>query len=353
MQRSADRQRGAKKLAEKAQTAALAEVNKLRTDKKVSTPEMLVDLSSSLDADLKTQLETLLEPLDVQYTTWESPVEGLVKWRRKIKSEFNEEMARWEPAPLRITAEKHVAVTLLADQFVELTLNEELDDHVGRVKRAFPDHQIIYLMEGMTVWFRKNRNIRNRDFTTGVRSQEQSSSSTATTAASRRRANAATAPRHISEDLIEDALLQLQVMHDVLIHHTNIRIETAKWIVAFTQHISTIPYKKQRDEALSMGAGFCMESGQVRTGDDADDTYIKLLQEIVRVTAPIAWGVKAEFGSVTKLVNGFVEDGPDMLANVKKSANKDGAVSDRTVGQAVSKRLYKVFTSRDENSADV
>lgn len=278
-------------------------------------------------------------------------MEGTIKWRRKVKSEFNAELARWEPVPLRIEPEKHVAVVVKADKFVDLALGEgELDDHVETVKRGFPEHQIIYLIEGMTGWFRKNRSKRNRQFTSGVRAQEAASASAsepASTATNRRRRNAPAATGYVSEDVIEDALLQLQVMHDVLIHHTSVGLETAQWVVILTQHISTIPYRKQRDEATK-GAGFCMESGQVRTGDDAADTYVRMLQEISRITAPIAWGIKAELGSVTKLVNGLAEGGPDRLANVNKSANKDGAVSDRTIGQAVSKRLHKVFTSNGE-----
>jgi crossover junction endonuclease EME1 len=48
---------------------------------------------------------------------------------------------------------------------------------------------------------------------------------------------------YVDEDLVEDALLRLQVMHGTLIHHTAAMIETAEWIVVFTQHISTIPYR--------------------------------------------------------------------------------------------------------------
>lgn len=96
-----------------------------------------------------------------------------------------------------------------------------------------------------------------------------------------------------------------------------------------------------------------MESGQVKTGEDAKDTYVRMLQEIVRVTAPIAYGIAAEFGTVSRLVRGLEERGPTLLEGVKKSANKDGAFSDRMVGQAVSRRMYKVFTGVDETSTDV
>ncbi|KAM0428548.1 hypothetical protein ACHAPT_006908 [Fusarium lateritium] len=332
------------KAREKERNAALAEVNKLRTDKKVSTPEMMVDIPSSLNPTVTTQLSAMLEPLDVQFTTWDSPVDNVIKWRRKVKSRYNDDIGLWEPIPLRLQDEKHVLVVMTADEFVKLSLDEELSSHVAKMERHFSAHQVIYLLEGLIPWMRKNRNLRNRQFTSRVRAQESSAST------SGRRNKPAES--YIPEEVIEDALLQLQVMHDVLIHHTTIPLETAEWIVNFTQHVSTIPYRKQRDQA-TLVAGFCMESGQVKTGEDTKDTYVRMLQEIVRVTAPIAYGVAEEFSSVSALVRGLEDGGPTRLEGVRKSANKDGAFSDRIVGQAVSRRMYKVFTGLDETSTDV
>ncbi|KAF7552929.1 hypothetical protein G7Z17_g4007 [Cylindrodendrum hubeiense] len=333
------------KAREKDRNAALAEVNKLRTDKKVSTPEMIVDMPASLNPTTKVQVETLLEGLDVHYTTWDSPVDNVIKWRRKVRSRYNDDLGLWEPLPLRIEDEKHALVILTADEFVKLALADDLESHVSKMEQHHGNHSIIYLLEGLLPWMRKNRNLRNRQFTSLVRAQEP-----AAAPAARRRT--ATAPEYVPEEKIDDALLQLQVMHDVLIHHTTIPLETAQWIAVFTQHVSTVPYRKQRDQA-TLGAGFCMESGQVKTGDDAQDTYVRMLQEIVRVTAPIAYGIAAEFSSVSELVCKLEAEGPTRLEGIKKSANKDGAVSDRTVGQAVSRRMHKVFTGRDDGSTDV
>ncbi|KAF5596365.1 crossover junction endonuclease eme1 [Fusarium pseudocircinatum] len=333
------------KLREKERTAAMAEVNKLRTDKKVSTPEMMVDIPSSLNATVTTELQTMLEPFDVQYTTWDSPVDNVIKWRRKVRSRYNDEIGLWEPIPLRLEDEKHALVVMHADEFVKLAQDDQISAHVGKMQRHFADHSLVYLIEGLTPWMRKNRSLRNRQFASNVRAQEAAAST-----AGRRRNNPPA--KYVSEELIEDALLQLQVMHEVLIHHTMIPLETAEQILTFTQHISTIPYRKQRDIA-TLGAGFCMESGQVKTGEDTKDTYVRMLQEIVRVTAPIAYGIAAEYGTVSSLVRGLEEYGPTRLEGVKKSANKDGAFSDRMVGQAVSRRMYKVFTGVDETSTDV
>ncbi|KAK4132962.1 hypothetical protein BT67DRAFT_443334 [Trichocladium antarcticum] len=342
---------------EKARAAALAEVNKIRTDKKVSTPEMIVDLPNTLDGIVEFQTQALLRNLDVQSTSWASPIENVVQWRRKVSSRYNDEMGHWEPVPQRVEREDYAMVVVPATQLIDLALGEEvasLESHVFQMRRHFPKDTIIYLIEGLAVLLRKNRNLRNRQFVSAVRSglepeetpQPPSSSQT-------RRRNPANTPQttHIDQDAVEDALLQLQVLHGALIHHTTAPVETARWIAVFTQHISTVPYRRQRDAAND--AGFCMETGQVRSGDGPRDTYVRMLQEIGRVTAPIAYGIASEFGSVPELVRGLGDGGPLVLEKVKKSIDKDGGVAERAVGQALSRRVHKIFLGKDEESMDI
>ncbi|KAI0970800.1 ERCC4 domain-containing protein [Xylaria arbuscula] len=338
---------------QKEKDKALAEVNKLRTDKKVSTPEMIVDIPASINSGLKVQIEALLSDLNVEHETWNSSVEHVVKWRRKVTSRFNKEMGFWEPIPLRIQEEGHVLVIVQAPDFVRFVLGEEgrdMEAHVLRMKSTFPNTKLIYLIEGLTPWMRKNRNLLNRQFASAVRNLE-TSAEPGSSSGQRRHRNNNQPEEYIDEDRIEDALLSLQVLHGTLVHHTNASVETATWVTVFTSHISTIPYRKARD--ASANAGFCMESGQVLTGDGAKDTYIHMLQQIARLTAPIAYGIVSKYESLTALVRGLEEEGPLALAECRKGANKDGALTDRTIGQAMSKRVYKVFLGRDATSTDV
>ncbi|KXH62575.1 ERCC4 domain-containing protein [Colletotrichum nymphaeae SA-01] len=351
------------KAKEKERAAALAEVNKIRTDKKVSTPEMIADLPASLPPAMTLQIQTLLKDLDVQHSTWESPVDNVVKWRRKVASRFNDELGHWEPIPMRIQPDNFALVIITASEFVTYALGPEgnnLEAHVSKMKQHFPQEQLIYLIEGLNPWMRKNRNIRNRQFASAVRGEDattagdaQASTSAAAPAPQPRRRKNKQPQEYIDEDSVEDALLQLQVMYDVLIHHTAAAVETAQWVAVFTQHISTVPYRKQREATNAAGAGFCMETGQVRTGEDVKDTYVRMLQEIVRVTQPVAYGIVSEFETVGELVKAFEERGSLCLENCRKSTNKDGGFSDRAVGKAVSKRIYRIFTETDEWSTDV
>jgi crossover junction endonuclease EME1 len=367
------------KAREKEKAAEVAKVNTLRTDKKFSAPEMIVDLGSSLESKLSDQVRTFLGPLQVEHSDWSCAL-PVIKWRRKVVAVYNNEIGHWEPTAPHIKAEKHVMYVMSAKEFVDLATGgegQDLDAHVLRLNAKFESCKIIHLIEGLTNWMRKNKNVRNKQYTAAVRNymiQEEPSAS--------QRTKKGKEPEYVDENMIEDALLRLQVIHGTFIHHTSATVETAQWVIAFTQHISTIPYRYAaypyalcpamsfnpskkliyerlnilssfRNQKQSLDTAFCMESGQVKTGDNPEDTYAKMLQEIIRITASVAYGITAKYPTVQKLVKGLQENGPLALEDCRKSANKDGAFTDRRIGPAISKRVYKVFMSRDAGMLDI
>jgi crossover junction endonuclease EME1 len=96
-----------------------------------------------------------------------------------------------------------------------------------------------------------------------------------------------------------------------------------------------------------------METGQVKTGENTSDTYTKMLQEMVRVTLPVAIGIATEYPTVQQLVKGLERHGPTALEECRKSSNSDGAFTNKRVGKAISKRVYDVFMGTDPGSWDV
>lgn len=344
---------------EKERAQELAKVNVSRTDKKISTSEMIVDFSSGLDSILADQVRKFLG--DVSHSTWENTA-PIVKWRRKINSKYNDEKGHWEPTEPHVKPEKHILYMMTAEEFVERATGDEgadLDIHFLHLKAKFDTGKIIYLMEGLNSLIKKNRNLKNRQFAASVNAQLPGE----VPAASQRRKKD---PQYVAEDILEDALLRLQVIHGATIHHTNSKVESAEWIFAFTQHISTIPYKYaptsptgflytdfNRAQKDLLDTAFCMESGQVKSGDDAEDTYGKMLQEINRITASVAYGIIAEYPTAQGLVKGLKENGPLVIEDCRKMANKNGAFTDKRVGPAISKRVHSVFTGRDPTTFDV
>ncbi len=375
------------KAKEKQEAAHIAEVNKSKTDKKVSVTEMIVNLSENLQGkNVGNQVLEYMKHLEVETSFFEDdlddvqdrqgnePFGNLVKWRRKVEARYSEDAGHWEPlATTTIEEEKHILVHLTASDFAALAssrtgsnhedgvrsqeaMTKNIDAHVSYLRKTHKGCKPIYLIEGLESFLRKGKTAKNRAYNAAVRSQIPPSNPAAPPPSSqaRRKKKAISSPDYsfIDTDLAESLLLHLQIRHSVLIQQTTSPSDTASWIRTFTEHISTIPYRLQRQSLNDAGAAFCMDVGQVKTGDSPLDTYVKMLQEVTRVTPAMAYGIADLYPSVRELVKAFREEGQLVLEDVRKGANRDGAVTDSRLGPAVSRRLYKVFMGRDEWSMD-
>lgn len=247
------------KAREKQIAVDLAEANRSKLDKKVTSTEMIVDLPASIDGQsVNTLAREILKNLGVDTNVYQSPIPNVIKWRRKADRIYNQEKGHWDPLQTTlIQDEKHVMCLMTAKEFVALASpddadrdNQDLEAHVLRLKSEFEDCTPIYLIEGLSAWMRKNKTIRNRAYQAAVLNQDGQENSSGTTerqAPKRKKP----ADQYVDEDMIEDALLRLQVLHKCLIHHTAATVETAEWVGNFTQHISTIPYKYVTSRTLS------------------------------------------------------------------------------------------------------
>ncbi|PYI04556.1 hypothetical protein BO78DRAFT_347430 [Aspergillus sclerotiicarbonarius CBS 121057] len=343
------------KAREKQLAADIAEVNKLKVDKKESTVEMLIDLADTFtNTSVGNQTAEFMRILKVDLSFFSSPVPNTIKWRRKVRATYNDSLGHWEPCALHIRdEEEHVLCLITAQEFVNMasaTSASEpsctVNDHVKRLKAAYPKCTPIYVIEGLTALMRKNNNSRNRAYQAAVRRQFEE-----TSARPSRKKQQQPPDTSVDDDTIEDALLDLQVTHGCLVHHTSASAESAEWIKNFTEHISTVPYRRERMDLND--SAFCMDGGQVKPGENRSDTFVKMLQEVNRVTASMAYGIATRYPSAMDLVNAMRKDGPGLLEDVKKSANKNGALTDSRIGPAASRRLYKVFMGLDPSSTEV
>ncbi|OOF93167.1 hypothetical protein ASPCADRAFT_209768 [Aspergillus carbonarius ITEM 5010] len=342
------------KAREKQLAADIAEVNKLKVDKKESTTEMLIDLADTfVNTSVGNQTTEFMRIVKVDLSFFPSPIPNTIRWRRKVRATYNESLGHWEPCALHLRdEEEHVLCLITAQEFVSMAgaattgSGNTVHDHVKRLKAAYPKSTPIYLIEGLTALMRKNNNSRNRAYQAAVRGESEE-----TSARSSRKKKQQQPETLVEDDTIEDALLELQVTHGCLIHHTGTPAESAEWIKNFTEHISTVPYRRERMEVND--SAFCMDGGQVKPGENRSDTFVKMMQEVNRVTASMAYGIASRYPSAMDLVNAMRKNGPGVLEDVKKSANKNGALTDSRIGPAASRRLYKVFMGLDPSSTEV
>lgn len=240
------------KLEEKQRAADLSEVNKTKKDKKETSKEMIVDLPMSIEGQrVEDQIREFLKNLDIEINTYESPVLNVIRWRRKVDSYFDEEKGYRVATPKGIQDEKHALCLMTAKDFIKLATaassdvhNVTLAEHIRKFKTKFAGCTLVYLIEGFNAWARKNKSLRDREYRTAVLDQVQRDEGNATSASHRTSRGKQKLEVYVEEDLIEDALLQLQVMNNCLIHHTATPHESAEWVANFTQHISLIPYRR-------------------------------------------------------------------------------------------------------------
>ena len=348
--------------------AALAAVNKVRIDRKETVKQMIVRLPASMPEALRLQTQALLEDIGAKHEAWLSPVPGVVRWKRKVEARWDEEARQFVPVmPERVEDEAQILVIVTAEEFVRIIAQDGVGVHARDLMEMFPETEVLlYLIERLEPWRRSMRNKRNRKFAVQVHERLAAGSGSCSSASAlqektseRRQKRKEEGDKRteleniIDDDVLEDALLELQLTHPCIkVHHTNCSVETAHWITTFTSHISTVLWK-QAEMCSRADAGFCMDSNQIRTGEDARDAFVRMLEQVSRVTAPIAHGVVREFGDVATLVRELEKGGPDTLAEVRRAMGRDGEIGDRALGGAVSRRLWKVLTCRDEMSEDV
>ena len=236
------------KAREKQRIADLAEVNKAKTDKKETCMEMIVDMPISIEGGrVDDQIKEFLKNQQITATSYQSHVPNVIRWRRKVDSYFDDEQGHRVAMPKEIRDEKHALCLMWATEFVELATADRsqhgsgtLESHIRKLKTSYAKFTIIYIIEGLDALMRKNKNARNRAYQAAVLRQADDSG---TTSSSQHNARRKKPDAPIDEDVIEDALLRLQLIEDCLVHHTATPFESAQWVSNFTQQISQIPYK--------------------------------------------------------------------------------------------------------------
>ena len=71
-----------------------------------------------------------------------------------------------------------------------------------------------------------------------------------------------------------------------------------------------------------------MDVGQVKSGEDKDDTFVKMLQAKRGLTEPIANGIITEYPSVLRLVQAMRKDGPLLLQDLRVNETLPGCAQE-------------------------
>jgi crossover junction endonuclease EME1 len=165
-------------------------------------------------------------------------ISGSVGWRRKVTTEWNNELGGYVPIPERIQEEFYVLIYLNIDEFTKIVGEKALHDYWDNIRDAFPKKKLVFLVEGLNDYLRKRKSQHNRALNRAIRSAFDEK---ANDGGSKRKA--VTTNIGPDESALEEAFIWLQVVARCLIVHTDNLEETAAMIGTLTTDIATIPYK--------------------------------------------------------------------------------------------------------------
>ncbi|KAK9467671.1 hypothetical protein V1512DRAFT_252807 [Lipomyces arxii] len=340
---------------EKERQREIASVNTLKKSKKDTCTEMKVDIDKDLsETATGKHLQSILAGLGISVSvTWSSPTANMIKWRRKVVAEYNEALDQFMPIPEEICKENFIMVVLTGIEFVDMVIENRASENANSIQRLFPGQKIIFLIEGLNSVLKKLTTQTRREFQNKVHNAMGSNegSSKTRTVSKNNEANRLAKVQSlynykIHPEMIEDAMITLQVIHNCLIFHSSSAIDSAEWISILTQDISTIPYKKAR---VNIHETICMEAGQVKAGTDNTDTFQQALQQIKFVTPGLSKSISNKYNNIDAMMKDLKVNGENVFCGLSRGREELGQATRKT-GTKLAKDIAFIFTCRDPDA---
>ncbi|KAF9181252.1 hypothetical protein BGZ50_005620 [Haplosporangium sp. Z 11] len=367
--------------AEKKAVRELRIANRLTT-KAESSKDMILCIEETLyRSSFGLTLQDYLSPIECQIKLLKSPgarethgshetspARNVLYWRRTVSHRFDEEQDLFVPlAEKEVKLESFALIYQTADEFADMIENDQLKSFLSAVKREMrlrknkekmaisstsangpmrlkgdrrERQRTLFLISGMESYLRGLRKATTKKFQQAVLAslgQGRTDAASSTTVAQLEEAV-------VDQGRIDKELLWLQLEQECLVIHSNDDDESAQFIVSLTEQIGLLPYKDLRKTGLNV----CIEG--IKSGTDANDTWIKSLQEIHMVTPNIARSIANEYPTIRSLYEGYractsVYEAQTMLEGIP-IVNRNAVL-----GKVISRRVYDVFMSEDPEQA--
>jgi hypothetical protein len=281
------------------------------------------------------------------------------KWRRKTKEELTSQLQEGSgpaskasrPLPSELTYDLEdlscVAIVFYPVSLLQLIQTRRLHAYVHHVtQHVYSQKRVIMIVEGVDEYFgRMNHTMYHQK--NGQNGGGQ------------RKVNKKAEEPEVSREKVLEALAELQISfflpNLVCVYMTKNSTDTGQFLVCLTKYFATHGYQKVHSE---VNLANCIRTGmKPRTMEEA---WPIMLQQIPRVTERVALAIAAQFPSVESLYAKY-ED-PNLSESQKRELLKNIRVledplklpssaptkqAQRTLGSALSSKIYDVFMSVD------
>ncbi|GAA5892947.1 hypothetical protein JCM8208_004132 [Rhodotorula glutinis] len=271
-------------------------------------------------------------------------VEGSVRWTRVCDRVWSDERRMF--VPLRdgehiVVEEDSRLVFLSALDLSTHVANSTLSSDLSSIQARLPPHvNLFVLVFGLGTLFRDMERARQEAYRNSVRG---------TGGEERAVKPAGIGERQPSKDELELALMRAQIESRCMIVSVDKASEAADWLEQLTFDVGQKPYQRLKHSHVAL---LGTSEDKVQSGKDLQDTYIKLLASLPKVTEPVAKGIVAEYPTLRELYEAWEacegeRERREMLVGIGKGRNLDGTATHRAIGKDLSATVYRIMTSRD------
>ncbi|BGP38448.1 hypothetical protein JCM10450v2_002394 [Rhodotorula kratochvilovae] len=274
--------------------------------------------------------------------------EGAVRWTRVCDRVWSEERRMFLPlqdGEKIVVEEDSRLVFLTALDLSTHVANRTLSTHVASLQsRLAPHVNLFILLFGLPTLFRDMERARQEAYRNSVRADGAG-------AGERAVKPAGIGTNQPGKDDLELELMRVQIQSHCMIVSVDKVPEAVDWLEQLTFDVGQKPYQRLKHSHVSL---LGTSEDKVASGKDLQDTYIKMLASLPKVTEPVAKGIVAEYPTLRTLYEAWAacrdEKGRrEMLVGIGRGRNLDGTATHRAIGKDLSATIYRIMTGRDPN----
>ncbi|POV97827.1 hypothetical protein PSHT_14367 [Puccinia striiformis] len=346
------------------------EANKLTLNRKETVSEVRMYVPKSLKKSKMHPFAKACEVLEERIASTEgcamnppgeiddenSEPKGVVRWVRTATKEWDEDRGIFIPlgsGNSKETSEPTVLVVWTGKEVDEVIASgaDQLMKKAQAIKSHYPQDQLFIVISGLETILRAEK--RNEDTMITNEARER-------LAIQRNESNPSTINRTKSKtnlfknsrDKILKELEVLKIITKAFVIRVEDKNEFANWLWEMTMEIGVRPYKSRKQELKS---ALRLEVSGTK-GTNNEDTYIKMLSSLTRVTENEAKGIVSKFPTIKSLYQswerGIEKNGlawaEDMLIGCSKSNAMTAVNTNRKIGKVTSKRIFDImFNSKN------
>ncbi|GAA5858470.1 hypothetical protein JCM8547_007321 [Rhodosporidiobolus lusitaniae] len=279
--------------------------------------------------------------------------EGALRWTRLCDRKWDEGRKMFLPladGEKIVVEEDSRLIFLTAHDLSHHVASGTLSTHIASIQSHLPPHvNLFILLYGLNTLFRDLERVRRENYRAQVRAANGEDEPAGGGGGGKKGKPAGIGENQPSVAELELELMRVQIKSRCKIVSVDKVAEAVDWLEQITFDVGQKPYQRLKHSHVALLGS---SEDKIPSGKDLQDTYIKMLASLPRVTEAVAKGIVAEYPTMRELYESWEKcrsekERREMLVGIGKGRNVNGTATHRAIGTTLSTSIYKIMTSRD------